>query len=141
MRLDFPEEFPFLQMGLPPRLYPMLPVTLVGVKGLRADTYALLDSGADACLFHARWADRIGLNLHSGRYEELFGIDPTSPIECYYHRIEVVVGLNQFACEIAFSEDIGDDISDNLLGREVLFDKFQFAFRQRIGKLYVGRDA
>lgn len=140
MRLDFPEEFPFFQMGMPPRLVPMLPVTLVGLKGLRVETYALLDSGADASLFHARWADKIGLDLYAGRFEELFGIDPGSPIQCFYHRVDVTVGLNSFSCDIAFSEDIGDDISDNLLGREVLFDRFQFAFRQRIGTLYVGKD-
>lgn len=77
MRLNFHEEHPF-HVGGGLAYYPMVPVTLVGVRGLSVSTYALLDSGADSTIFHAKWAKKIGLDLRSGRPERLRGMTPVS---------------------------------------------------------------
>jgi hypothetical protein len=116
----------------------MVPVTLIARRGLSVRTYGLLDTGADDCLFHANWAIKLGLDLQSGRPERRIGINPNYGIDCYIHRVDLEVGQNRVRCDVAFSQDIGDDISDQLVGRSVVFDRMRFAFRQRVEKFYIG---
>lgn len=143
MRLTFEETHNFWYKPrpdpLPPVPHPMLPVTLR--NGARSfPTYALLDTGADDCLFHGDFARRIGLVVDRGRFEYRYGIDPASGIECYIHGIDLTIG-NQYTlrCDVAFSDDISDDLFDQLIGRELVFDHLRFAVRQRFDKVYVGR--
>ncbi len=138
MRLDFDELHHFWIQHDPP--HPMLPVRLA--NGSRTlDTYAMLDSGADACLFHAKWGQQIGLHIESGIWRPLSGIEEDSEIDTWSHPIELRIG-NRYTvkCNVRFAYEMGDDLIDQLIGREVVFDKFRFALRQGAGngKLYVG---
>jgi hypothetical protein len=116
----------------------MLPVVLRnGTHSVH--TYALLDTGADTCLFHADFARRIRLRLKAGRKEQRGGIDPATRITCYCHVIDLTVGsMRSIRCEVAFSEDVSDDVLDQLVGRETVFDTFRFAVRQGVDFLYIG---
>ena len=136
MRLDFDEQHGFWIQDDPP--YPMLPVRLSnGSRSL--DTYAMLDSGADECLFHADYGKRIGLNIESGVWGTLGSISAADDIETYTHTIELRIGnKHTVRCKVRFSYDVGDDPIDQLIGRNVVFDKLRFALRQGALSLYVG---
>lgn len=138
MRLEFDEEHPFQrQRG---RLYPALRVTLY--HGSRStSTFALLDTGADTCLFHETFARRIGLRLMEGDPDYIGGIKPGSRIRVYFHRVRMRIGYgSELTFKVAFSNEIKEEMTDQLIGREVVFDARRFALRQGAGdgKLYVG---
>lgn len=140
MRLNFTEEHHFHVS--PHASYPMIPIAMMGRPGTRVDTLALVDSGSDDCLFHARWLKRIGLELTRGRPEDRRGIKEGHPVKCYIHRVWLIIGnQSRIRCDVAFSEEIGDDVRDQLLGRETVFDRYRFGFRARNLKLYVGRES
>lgn len=141
MRLNFDEEHAFWLVPQrppePPSLTPILPVKLT--SGLRSvDTYAVLDSGADTCLFHADWARNIGIVVESGRWENRTGIDPRNPLVCYCHTIDLTVGSQTVSCEVAFSDGLSPMIEDQLIGRQDVFDALRFALRQGVQKAYIG---
>jgi hypothetical protein len=116
----------------------MVPVTLIGKGSRRAETFALVDSGADTTMLHARWLKKLGLVLEAGRQDTRGGIRKDESTKVYVHRIGLIVGnATLIRCEVAFSEEIGDEVTDQLIGREVVFDRLRFAFRQRIEMLYL----
>jgi len=137
VRLSFEESHPFLHN--PYRSYPVVPIRLNN-RGRVADTVAMIDTGADVCLFHSKWAQKVGLRLKAGRLDVIGGIEGGPGIECYVHRITLMVGYagKKIRCEVAFSEEIGEDIEDQLIGREIVFDRMRFAFRQGQSTFYVG---
>ena len=138
MKFDFKDRHGFWTDHAPP--YPIVPVTLIGRSGQRAATYALLDSGSDCCMFHSKWATRIGLNLHSGRLDSFDGIDPKTKLEVYIHRINIEIGAIRVRCDVAFSEDMGEDVNDQLIGRAIIFNKIRFAIRQRVLSVYTATE-
>lgn len=138
VRLHLEESFPFLDLDPSKPPYPILPVRLISLRGQAVEIYALLDSGADGCLFHAKWASQLGLELKRGRESFVTGIDPDKDLPCYIHRVYLTIGSNTVRCDVAFCEYIGDDINDNLIGRDTVFNAMRFGLRQRIRKTYVG---
>jgi hypothetical protein len=118
----------------------MVPVTLVGHGGQQSETFALLDSGADYCLFHAIWARSIGLNLKAGRPDYLYNIDPESKLLAYFHRIDLRIGTIKVRCDVGFSDNVGQDPTDQLIGRAVVFNRIRFALRQKVLSLYAAAE-
>lgn len=49
---------------------------------------ALVDSGADASIFHSSIAEALGLDLESGETREFFGVSGHS-IQAYFHPIKL----------------------------------------------------
>lgn len=139
MRLHFQEQHGFWTFDIAKPPYPMLPVRLIGPKGKSVDTFALLDSGADVSIFHGNWARKIGLKLTSGRKEAIKGIGSGQAILFYFHRIGLIVGSNMVRCDVAFSDNLGDELNDQLIGREVVFSKMRFALRQAVSMAYIGK--
>ncbi len=137
LNLGFQERHAFWG-GDPP--YPMVSVRLIGKSGLLVDTFALLDSGADCCLFHATWARRIGLDFLTGRREELGSAKRNAKIVVYYHRINLIVGTIKVRCDVGFSEDISEDVLDQLIGRSIVFNRIRFGLRQRALWVYAGSE-
>jgi hypothetical protein len=148
LRLTFAETHNFLSERvrwadvIEDRPYPEIPVVLA--NGSQSfSTIALLDTGADACLFHGDFARNIGLVVEEGRWEPLGGINPNpdSDIDTYVHTIDLTVGHSfTLRCEVAFSDEITNEPSDQLIGRHVVFDALRFAIRQRALKVYIGRE-
>ncbi len=60
MRLSFREQQLYLDWRW--RKFPLLRVTLA-YAGVETVTFGLLDSGADACLFHASIAEDLGIDV------------------------------------------------------------------------------
>lgn len=138
MRLNFHEEYPF-HWGGGNVHYPIIPITMIGVRSKSVETYGLLDSGADFTIFHANWARRIGLDLRSGRPENIGGWSDGAGGLCYFHRITVKIGGKAVRCDVGFCEDMSTDSASQLIGRDAVFDKLSFAIRQKVGLTYVGR--
>ncbi len=139
MRIHFQEQHAFwnsINPSISP--YPMLPVRLIGPKGKSVDTFALLDSGADVSMFHGDWARKIGLKVKSGRKGNIGGIGAGGGLY-YFHRIFLQVGSNTVKCDVAFSDGHGDQPTDQLIGREVVFSSMRFALRQAISTTYIGK--
>ena len=143
MRLDFQEEHGYWLNPWGEAPYPMVPVMLIGNRGKSVETYALIDTGSDYTLFHAAWAERIGLDVFSGREDTLKGInpDPKSAITCFHHRVRVKVGLVNTFSQVAFSYDIGEEPESQLLGRLDVFDQMRIGLRQSVQTLYIGHQS
>jgi len=141
MRIDFEETHPFLAMNASAPPFPMIPVSLIGRRGLSVETCALLDSGADETMFHAMWAAPIGLDFRSGKYGEMGGISSGHPVTGYTHRVQIRIGLSApIPCNIFFSDEIGQEWDDQLIGRQTIFRRLRFGLRGRTELTYVGRE-
>lgn len=100
MRLNFQEEHPFFLHGFPPRLFPIIPVELIGPRGHSFKTLAQVDTGAEISMFNARFAHRIGIDYLTGTKEQFGGVDPKSSLLAYVHRIDMTIGRGKkIRCE------------------------------------------
>ncbi len=105
--------------------------------GLSIRTSALVDSGADASLFHAAYARELAIeNLEDGSEVSFFGISG-APLRAYAHEISIEVGGNRFGpLQIAFSHDLSPD-SFNILGQKDFFSLFPVKFTYRKGEIHL----
>jgi len=123
-------KFPYAKIN--GKFQPIIPIDL-RANELEVRTVALVDSGADASLFHADFAAELGIeSIEEGEYMEFNGISG-APLRAYHHEIRLVVGGHEFAdFGIAFSNDISPD-SFNILGQADFFALFpvKFTYRKR----------
>ena len=91
-------------------------------------TDALVDSGADASLFHADYAADLGIEtIEDGEEFPVFGISG-APLRAYRHEVTLEVGGNRFHnFPITFSRDLSPD-SFNILGQSDFFALFPIKF-------------
>lgn len=103
---------------------PTIPVRLTYLN----KTYgciALVDSGADFCIFHAVIGELLNINIKSGKTSPLHGA--TSGIgKVYYHNISIDVGGWSVNSYIGFSYDLTYPFP--LLGQVGFFDRFKVSF-------------
>jgi len=107
-------------------LRPMLSVWLShGDKKIH--TLALLDSGADDCLFPALLGREIGLNVEEGKKQFFSGVGSAGNVS-YFHKVKIAFKLNEhpfeFECHAGFSTAM-DLVKFGLLGRYGFFDLFK----------------
>lgn len=124
--IDFPVVRRYL--GTPPDAEP-----IVAVKLSRIDkperyirTLALVDSGADHCLFQRDFGERLGLELDDLPLVE--GQTAGGPIEVPVCRLRVEILHQVFECLVGFLDE--KRLPNNLLGRQGIFDQIQLAFRE-----------
>ena len=94
---------------------------------------AIIDSGADLCIFHAQIGEVLGLTIESGKLLKFNGISGEQ-LTAYFHNIEIEVGGHRFDCYAGFSRDI-ENMPYGLLGQVGFFDLFNVIFdhkRERI---------
>jgi hypothetical protein len=71
---------------------PLIPVIIFGPKS-NIKVLALIDSGADKCLFNAQIGREIGLEVEKGKPETFMGIEG-GRLVAYIHKIKLqVVGI------------------------------------------------
>ena len=88
--------------------------------------FALVDSGADACLFPKGVADQLGLDIRSGNRVDFAGLGGNkSPF--YFHDIEILFGQYQIKTKVGFSTsyDIG---VGGILVQLGFFEEFLISF-------------
>lgn len=106
---------------------PTIPIRLTNLDTHENRQYmALIDSGADYCIFHAEIGELIGLDVKAGKPLTFFGVGGVKQI-AYFHNVGVVVGGWKYECYAGFSYDI-DNLPYGLLGQDGFFDKFKVAF-------------
>ena len=112
---------------------PYLTIRL-SAEGKTVQLDALIDSGAEASLFHSSVAKVFGFDLKAGLKKEYFGITG-EPAICYFHPVQLqVVGLSHsIDLAVAFTEasSVGA-----LLGQADFFQHFKITFeryKERMG--------
>lgn len=93
---------------------------------------SVVDSGADFCVFPARYGSIIGLDVKGGRPVQTYGVGGEETL--YFHRISVGVNIREqlwkISAEVGFSYKM-DRKGAGLLGRQGFFDQFtEVAFNQ-----------
>jgi predicted aspartyl protease len=128
-RIDFEHVFQYRELG-PNLFFPAVDVTLIGPNG-EEDLLAIIDTGAQYCLFSGLRAHSIGLDLTTGRRERLSGL--AGQLLARVHEVELEILGTRFRCEVAFSEQ---HIPRELLGRHTLFNQIRVGFREGISAGY-----
>jgi hypothetical protein len=86
---------------------------------------ALVDSGADACLFPKDTAEVLGIDIKSGPRAFFTGIGG-GQIPFYFHDVDLFIGEHQVKTKVGFStSSIG---TTGILGQLGFFDRFIIAF-------------
>lgn len=122
-------------------LRPILPVQIER-NGKKIGYEALVDSGADFCIFHAVIGEIIGIDIKEGITWEFGGITGGKSI-AYFHKIKISVGGWPHEITAGFSYDLPPS-GFGVLGQIGFFDKFiiKFDFQKEIfelkPKLYSG---
>jgi hypothetical protein len=104
---------------------PVIPIT-VKYGGKEISYLALIDSGADFCIFHGEIGEYLGIDIKSGKRLEFFGV--TGEKECaYFHNIIISVGGHDVECYCGFSDfnNCATQLPYGILGQKGFFDKFK----------------
>ncbi|MBU3964595.1 retroviral-like aspartic protease family protein [Patescibacteria group bacterium] len=106
---------------------PIIPIMLIGPKkSVMVD--ALIDSGADKCLFHSDIGREIGLDIEKGR-EEFFGGIEGGKIKTFIHKIQLRIIGTEKEIEIpAGFADVSGVFA--ILGQEGFFDAYKIKFEK-----------
>jgi len=86
-------------------LKPIIPVK-VGVEGNKVGYAALIDSGADFCIFDAEIGEYLGLQVRNGLRSTFGGIQEAGESEVFFHKVTLVVGGWEHDVDIGFSYQI-----------------------------------
>ena len=104
---------------------PVIPICLIKEEK-KVRYFAIIDSGADLCIFHAQIGELIGIVVESGKLLQFNGISGEQ-LTAYFHDIKIEVGGYDFDCYAGFSRDI-DNLPYGLLGQLGFFDLFNVLF-------------
>jgi len=107
-------------------LKPIIPVKLIVDKNSIAYE-ALIDSGADFCIFDAEVGEYLGLDIKSGTREEFGGIVGTEKAEVFFHKVFLNVGGWNYETTVGFSYGISK-FGFGILGQKGFFDIFIIKF-------------
>jgi hypothetical protein len=112
----FPRRFSFSR--------PVIPVKLINGENSQKQL-AIIDSGADFCVFHASIGKLIGIDIESGKKQDFYGVSTKAkPSIAYFHNIKIGVGGYEFDCWAGFSSDI-NNLPYGFLGQLGFFNLFK----------------
>ncbi|PJC28967.1 hypothetical protein CO053_01780 [Candidatus Shapirobacteria bacterium CG_4_9_14_0_2_um_filter_40_11] len=106
---------------------PIIPIR-ISHKNNSLNISALIDSGADFCLFHSEIGRRLDIEIEKGKTLKFFGIEG-SPINAHLHlvKIQVIDIDHSVTIPIAFTESPGVVA---ILGQLGFFDNFRIKFEK-----------
>lgn len=104
---------------------PLIPVE-ISHQGKKLLSYALIDSGADVCLFGGELSQKLGLVLTTGKKQTLQGIG-RGKITFYLHQIDLNIGGKTAKTEVGFSSQM-QHLPFAILGQKGFFENFLVAF-------------
>ena len=113
--------------AFPDRKHVKRPVIPVGVKynGNEIKYLALIDSGADFCIFHAQIGEAIGIDIKKGKVLEYYGITGEKE-EAFFHDISIIVGGWEKKCYCGFSYKLDKSkMPYGVLGQKGFFNLFK----------------
>jgi hypothetical protein len=103
-------------------------------KGLSRSCYALVDSGADDCVFPASYAARVGLDIAQGKKYPFAGVG--SQQVAYFFDIEIALPGTpiKYAVPVGFTSALDrSPFGYGLLGQNGFFDRFKISFDRAHG--------
>ncbi len=107
-------------------LKPIIPIQLsVGNSKIRYA--ALIDSGADFCIFDADIGESLELDIRSGIEINFGGIQEKGSATAYLHQLQISVGGHNYTTTAGFSFDIAAH-GYGILGQKGFFDLFEVRF-------------
>jgi len=118
---DRSEAFPRRQSAT----RPVIPVTLIN-GDRKVTNLAIIDSGADLCIFHAEIGEQIGIDIESGKVQTFSGIT-REQLTAYFHNIKIGIGGHEYDCYAGFSRDLAN-MPYGLLGQVGFFNLFNIVF-------------
>lgn len=126
MKFEF-LEIPSRDPNKPSARRPYIPIRILHGNNFQ-DLMCLVDSGADLCLFSSKIGEILGIDVNSGRREQIGGI-AEAPIAAYVHTVRLIVrGLGGVDVEAGFTESRG--IRTGLLGQIGFFDRYRITFQR-----------
>lgn len=123
-----PEDIPISPTSKRTRVAwrPIVPVILLRNNKFVAYE-ALIDSGADYCIFRSDIAEILGVQVSKGKSRKIQGINGNT-ITGYIHQVEIkLAGTSSFTCPVVFSSQIPEQ-SIGVLGQEGFFGRFLIEF-------------
>lgn len=85
---------------------------------------ALIDSGADICIFHPEIAEILKIDIEKGIRGKVNGIVEGEPQYYYIHLVELVIGGWSYETKVAFMPNLSKN-GYGLLGQYGFFDLFK----------------
>lgn len=108
---------------------PVIPIQLINGTD-KVGYLAIIDSGADFCVFHASMGEVIGITVESGKKQDFCGVSGQSQqLMAYFHAIQIGVGGYEFDCWAGFSRDI-EDLPYGFLGQHGFFSLFDITLER-----------
>lgn len=127
-------KFTYRKLALPERseyfgtqiLKPIIPI---GIRAGKEELQyaALIDSGADFCIFDAAIGEYLGLDVHSGICEPFGGIQKAGSAVAYLHDVVIQVGGWDYTTTVGFSYEIASH-GFGILDQRGFFEHFAVAF-------------
>jgi aspartyl protease len=117
-------KFRYKKYG-PDVLRPVIPIEITYEE--RSIKYeALVDSGADFCIFDAQIAAILGIQVENGQSREVAGITGTKE-KYYVHSITLKIGGWPYKTDVGFLPNIAR-LGYGVVGQRGFFDKFVVKF-------------
>ena len=114
-------------------LKPIIPVK-ISHNGKSARYAALIDSGADFCIFDAHIGEYLGIDIESGDKEIFGGIQEAPSSVAYFHKIILTVGDWEYKTVVGFSYEIARH-GYGILGQHGFFNLFEIIFDYSGGEI------
>lgn len=127
MKFDYLKQPNYLNPDKPWVSRPYIPVRLF-YNDKHFDVYGLVDSGADASLFHFSIGRELGICIEKGKRQRYFGISEES-IEVFFHRIRLqIIGSSEIIeLEVGFTDSKGVGA---ILDQSGFFDNYHIKFER-----------
>jgi hypothetical protein len=95
--------------------------------------YALIDSGADDCIFPASFGRQLGLDIQTGRHYPFGGAGSVN-LDAYFFDIQIAIpGIRRsYNLAVGFTEAL-EPQGCGLLGQNGFFDRFSVRFNHSRG--------
>lgn len=127
-------KFKYFKFPLPGRseffgtsiLRPVIPVEIT-VENTTVRYDALIDSGADFCIFDGGLGEVLGIDVESGKLLEFGGVQASQPSRAYLHEITISVGGSSHKILAGFSYGIAPS-GYGIVGQKGFFDIFTVTF-------------
>ena len=129
MKYEYTVIFDSQNPTAPARRQPLIEVELFGAKNSVKIENALIDSGADYCLFNLQYALHIGVELKTCKTVSFTGIGGlNNPVLAYMTTLELQPKhLNKIKILIGF---VDSDSVNALLGQVGFFDEYRIRFER-----------
>ena len=112
----------------------IIPVELF-YKDKSIRTLALIDSGADFCIFNREIEELLGLDKEGGKCEKFGGITGDKAM-AFFHDLQISIGGQKFDINCGFSDGI-NKFGHGILGQKGFFDLFKVSFNYKKGEIEI----